>query len=459
MSAVRNLAIALLVVVIGCGLVIQRHRQYEWSDPLGTVLYVVAVGLLIMAVRPSLGPAIVALAAGGAALSVELLQWTELPAIMVGHLPVLRLALGSRFSVIDVGWLLVGAIGCWSVARLVSSRLRDRPAWSRAAVRIAVVVAILLLVSGIAPPLPGHLAWAPFTASMCVLVAEVVDLLRGLSRDDGRPTAEVIMGRLVVGTPVALVSAAFALPVVGWGNRIAAPLAAAVVVAWIGVLGAMLAVVAGWRDGVPQRFRTMIGIGAAVAVVAASLALTYGPPGGSSPGPSPITTQPRPTVVDRPTVAPPPPVTPPPPAGTAAADLRPCSVAELDARTQGWDSAMFETWVTVVVTNRSGTPCAVDGLPTVSILQGRTPLELAVDHVSAERPGTVEQPHRRQVDPGGAVSVLLRWDGYRNQADLETPQALTLHAPGIGSIPVRLDQGPAPFDLMDGGSISVSAWR
>jgi hypothetical protein len=62
--------------------------------------------------------------------------------------------------------------------------------------------------------------------------------------------------------------------------------------------------------------------------------------------------------------------------------------------------------------------------------------------------------------PGAAASFPLIWKGYGAAADVDTPQELHVMLPGHegrGSVP--LERGPAPFDLVEGGTIRIGPWQ
>jgi hypothetical protein len=61
--------------------------------------------------------------------------------------------------------------------------------------------------------------------------------------------------------------------------------------------------------------------------------------------------------------------------------------------------------------------------------------------------------------PGGTASFALIWKGYGAAADKETPQELRVTLGGDGPTTVPLDASPAPFDLVDGGTIHVGPWQ
>lgn len=468
-GVVRGTALGLLAVTVGAGLLVQFARAQAWSDPAGTVLYVVAAALLIMVVRPGWPPWLLAALAGTASIAVELGQLRGGPAEWVPRSGPLRLLLGSTFTVADLGWLVAGTAVAWLVVRIVSLGRRDhtrRPTWQAGLAVSVAGVGVMLFgswlgwLAGIGRRLPGLVEWAPIVAGVAVLLAGAMDTWRGLSRDDRTPDPESLGRRLAVGLLLAVPAVMVVALVVDTAGRGGPLLVAVVVAAGLGV-AIMMSVVAGWGDGVPQRGRVVVGAVTSLAVVILGVGIA-GPTGADRARTAPTTPPPvlsRPATTAVPTAVPSRVPSRVSTAPEASDGVGLCRVEQLTARTQGWDAAMGDTAVTVVVSNMGGRDCAVRGLPSVSLLQGRSPVALQIDHESIDRPGEVDRPRRALVRAGGQVRVLLRWDGYRSQADGRTTQALTLHAPGVGSVPVELDQGPAPFDLVDGGRVSVSGWK
>lgn len=313
--------------------------------------------------------------------------------------------------------------------------------------------------------LPGTLSWAPVVAGLSIVVVGLIDAWRGLSRDDTTPTPAALLVKLTAGLAIATLAGGAVAVLIGHVLPQPPPYRLVIMVAATLLLGAILTAVAGAGDGVPQRGR------AAVAFIMATVTVALAASAGRGnlddrddrrvERPSAAVT----TVMPTPYPAGPrhPVLRPVPveltPAPDAPEDVPLCHRRQLTAWTQGWDSAMYQTAVAVVVANWADEPCAVAGLPSISLRQGGQQLDIVVSHRSVMAPGRLERPRRALVTAGGHVSVLLVWDGYRNQADQSTPQDLLLVVPGVADLAVRLDQGPAPFDLVAGGRISVSAWR
>ncbi|HEU0180983.1 MAG TPA: DUF2809 domain-containing protein [Agromyces mariniharenae] len=98
------------VACLGLGVGLQLLDRSVGIDLLGSVLYVLLVGLLVLLVRPSLGAVTVAAISLAFATLVELLQLTAIHATIVDTVPPARLVLGSAFDPMDLVAYLVGAV-------------------------------------------------------------------------------------------------------------------------------------------------------------------------------------------------------------------------------------------------------------------------------------------------------------------------------------------------------------
>ncbi|GIG20855.1 hypothetical protein Cch01nite_15790 [Cellulomonas chitinilytica] len=92
--------VAALVVV--AGVAVARLGDGPWADPAGDALYAALVYLLVLLVAPRVSPWVAAGVATAFCTAVELLQLTGVPAVLVGHVPVLRYALGTTFNAVDL---------------------------------------------------------------------------------------------------------------------------------------------------------------------------------------------------------------------------------------------------------------------------------------------------------------------------------------------------------------------
>lgn len=456
----RIRAMALLCIVVGCGLALQSIRGLGWTDAAGTVLYVAAIAAGLLVCRPTMAPGRptgLALIAGLIAFLVECWQVTGMPADLVARVPWARLVTGTTFSWGDVVWIAAAVPVVRTLLQLSHFDRLPRQRWWTAAtvVTIGAVIAVVgTVVAGVLTALDG-VGWAAWTAGAAIVLSGLVDLVRGASRDDHRPDRDVLLGRAAVLGSLAVV-AVLALTIVLQGIG-AGPVRAAVGLLALTGLGALFAAIAGHGDGVPQRGRILVGLMIALVVVLLAQLVGQRPSPARLPDPSSTRTL-APIDGTAPTPAPPVDARPVRPAPEAGPRVPLCAAHDLSARTQGWDAAMGDTWVSIVVTNEGARACALTGLPRIELAQGDAPLTLEIDHSSPDGTGA-ERARRVRLAPGAGATVVLGWPGYRTAADQVTPQTLTLLAPKVGAVPVILDQGPAPFDLIDGGRISISAWR
>ncbi|GAA1234094.1 DUF4232 domain-containing protein [Pseudonocardia alaniniphila] len=138
----------------------------------------------------------------------------------------------------------------------------------------------------------------------------------------------------------------------------------------------------------------------------------------------------------------------------------PCAPDDLTWSTTGWDATMGSRAVTVVATHHGRRPCYLDGFAGITIAQGGRPLHLVVEPASIARPGLPVAAQRVGVAPRGTAAFTVFWKGYGAAADHKTPQTLDVVLPG-GANPsaVPLGDGPPPFDVVDGATVHVDAWR
>jgi hypothetical protein len=158
----------------------------------------------------------------------------------------------------------------------------------------------------------------------------------------------------------------------------------------------------------------------------------------------------------------------PPPAAVPPAAPRPsqapvdasvaCAPEHLTWSATGWDAAMGTRAVSVVATSHADRPCYVEGFPGIALAQGGRDLRLTTEPGSPSSPG-VPEARRVGLAPGGTASFALTWEGYGAAADADTPQELRVTLPGGEPGTVALGTSPAPFDLVDGGTIRVGPWR
>lgn len=148
--------------------------------------------------------------------------------------------------------------------------------------------------------------------------------------------------------------------------------------------------------------------------------------------------------------------------GTAPATgvpaARACAPSDLRLTGGGWDMTMGKSSMTVTAHNVSARACWLDGVARVRISQGASDLRLTYRVGSAEEIGRPGAPRRVGVPAGGTARAVLWWPGYRDAANQETPQRLWVTAAPGPEVEVPMGQGPAPFDLVDGGEVLVSVW-
>ena len=138
----------------------------------------------------------------------------------------------------------------------------------------------------------------------------------------------------------------------------------------------------------------------------------------------------------------------------------PCTPGDLTWSTTGWDAAMGTRAVTVVATHQGRRPCYLDGFAGITIAQGGRPLRLDVEPASTAQPGLPVVARRIGVAPGGTASFTVFWKGYGAAADRTTPQILEVVLPGgTDASAVPLSEETAPFDVVDGATVHVDAWR
>ena len=119
----RRIRLRALVAAAGCialGLALQLLDRSPLIDVLGSMLYVVAFGLVILLAWPALPPVAVASIALAIAVGVELLQLTPIPAAVVDAVPAARLLFGSAFDPWDLAAYLGGAVALFVLLRVIT---------------------------------------------------------------------------------------------------------------------------------------------------------------------------------------------------------------------------------------------------------------------------------------------------------------------------------------------------
>ena len=148
---------------------------------------------------------------------------------------------------------------------------------------------------------------------------------------------------------------------------------------------------------------------------------------------------------------------PAPPVSTGP--VAPCTPADLDFAVEGLSPAMGDSWASLRTINRGDEACVLSGFAMLAIEQGDRALQLTVDHAS---------PNLQPVDavdirlePRVSASAALFWPGYRNAADQTSLQTVrvTLADGGTDAVALGTDVPDAPFDLVDGGALTVGPWE
>ncbi len=328
-----------------------------------------------------------------------------------------------------------------------------------AAAAVALPLLVTALISTHAVPLGLGVAWL----TQAAVVAVVDHLFAGSSP----------RGALIVGLVAGLVAAGAVLLVLS-GDRLPDAWPSVVVIdgAAVGLCVAVARAV-GRRPGPGRRAEAGTVAASAVLLVAVVVGAVGGGAvvGGAVPASDPGRPAPPTSAEEKATPAPsvpaprpapePAPAPAPPPAPVVAAEA-PCATADLAFSVDGFDAATGIRATAVEATNRSATPCWVEGVPAVTLLQGGRPLSLTV--LPGQAPSGGPAPVQRVgLAPRGSAFALLTWKPYGGLADDETPQAVTAAlGGGEPQVPVAVQVGeayrPAPFDLVDGAAWGIAPW-
>jgi Protein of unknown function (DUF4232) len=316
-------------------------------------------------------------------------------------------------------------------------------------VPLAPVGLFLLLVGGTAHVLVALLllGWLAEAAGLAVLDHAVGE--RGLSTR-GRAVGSLAAAALAVGVT--------AVDQVRDPGPLGAPVLARHVAALaLAVLVTRFLVAPAVPGGRGRAVGAAVGAGAVLAVAALVLVPVLQ---ATQPAPPDVVAAPPSSVAPDPTA---PPVTPtptPPPTPPLVTADAPCAQSDLDFSVGGFDAAMGARAASLVATNTGTSPCWLEGVPVVVLLQGGRPLALQVG--PGETPeGTPAESQRVGVAPGGTALALLSWRSYGGWADQETPQAVSVAldpSTTLVTAAMPADPGPAPFDLADGGAWGIAPW-
>lgn len=123
LTQVRTLGAVAAVVSLALGLGLQLLDRSPLIDVLGSMLYVVFFGLLLLVAWPALNTVVIASVALAVAALLELLQLTGIPDAIVGVLPPVRLVFGSAFDPLDVVAYVGGALLLLVLLSVLNRRL------------------------------------------------------------------------------------------------------------------------------------------------------------------------------------------------------------------------------------------------------------------------------------------------------------------------------------------------
>ncbi len=355
--------------------------------------------------------------------------------------------------------VFLGLVLTWRRLRAAPSAPPSHPlpGWAEAAAGALVGMALCVTLGWFA--LVGALVSEPaIPAVLCLYWLVQAAAVTALDRHTG-PAHPTPLPGWVAG----LLVSAFAVAALAWwavvnpGSFRAFPVVGGVAVA----LGLLIRRAVAWRAGrAPAGARQWSPAGAVIVVLAA-VAVVLFVAGGSNAGEEDLG---GPVDVAAPRPPPQAPADPPPSAAQApveepvAASVA-CGPADMAWSATGWDAAMGTRAVTIAATSHAPRPCYVDGFAEITIAQGGRALRLTTEPGSPTSP---EAPVARRVAvaPGGTAHFALVWKGHGAASDEKTPQELTVTLPGAAE-PSRVPLGthPAPFDLVDGGTVRVGPWE
>lgn len=129
-AALRNARVLGALAAVACiaaGLGLQLLDRSLLLDQIGSVLYVVLVGLLVLLVRPTLPALVIAALAFAIATAIELLQLTGIPDSIGAVVPAARLVLGSAFDPIDLVAYAGGSVLLYVLIRVITRMTPDVP--------------------------------------------------------------------------------------------------------------------------------------------------------------------------------------------------------------------------------------------------------------------------------------------------------------------------------------------
>lgn len=125
LNRVRSLGAVTAVVSLALGLGLQLLDRSPPIDVLGSMLYVVFFGLLMLLVWPALRAPVIATVAFAVTTLLELLQLTGIPGAIVAVLPPARLVFGSAFDPVDLAAYAGGALLLAVLVHLIARSSRE----------------------------------------------------------------------------------------------------------------------------------------------------------------------------------------------------------------------------------------------------------------------------------------------------------------------------------------------
>ena len=322
------------------------------------------------------------------------------------------------------------------------------------------VLGALLLYPGLIALFLGAYLSTTYLVVWWLVLAWLLDLVhRRVAVRDG-PAWALLQSLLAAGLAVAASALLFVTSPEGWFKESALlgiPGAQACVVLAVVGLGSIVRSRA--DQGAPRLAAVGMGVGASavVALIAATWLVVQAPsvsaPPVSAIPPAVAHTVAPPTSVPQASLHATAPRSEGQPISTVVAS-RSCASADLAWGPVEFDRAVGSAGLaTVHVTSASDVACYVEGFAGLTLIQGGDDLHLLI----VQQPESAVLPARRiGLARGDRAAFYVAWRGYGAAADQRTSQTLWVCVPGSQGSPIRLDD--APFDLVDGGEVTLTQW-
>ena len=127
---------------------------------------------------------------------------------------------------------------------------------------------------------------------------------------------------------------------------------------------------------------------------------------------------------------------------------------------EAFELAVGNTWGQLRTINHGALACTLDGYPALTIDQNGHQLHVSVDHASPHLQ-PADGPAEIRLEPKASAWAALFWRGYRTAADQTSAQevhvVLADGATDVAALGTYV-RGAPPFDLIDGGSMTVDRW-